>query len=91
MTTEQENKDIADFIKNNPFPDSATSDTFLTSQIQMAMEMSKRCGGIAPLGGSYDCRYVKQIYEHMLDEDIVKECVENFIQQIECGIWRDVG
>ena len=71
---EQESKVIADFIKNNPFPDGATSEEFLTSQIKVAMEMSKRCGGIAPLGSSYDYRYVKKIYENMLDEEIVKEC-----------------
>ena len=36
--------------------------------------MSKECGGVVPLGSSYDYRIVKKIYEHVLDEDIVKEC-----------------
>ena len=74
MTIEQENKEIAEFIKNNPFPESATSDEFLMALLNVAREMSKRCGGIAPLGSSYDYRYVKKIYENILDEDIVKEC-----------------
>ena len=73
-TIEQENKMTTEFIKNNPFPDSATSDEFLMALLNVAREISKRSGGIAPLGSSYDYRIVKKIYENILDEDIVKEC-----------------
>ena len=74
MSVEQENKEIAEFIKNNPFPDNATGEEFLTSQFNTARLISQRFDGIAPLGTSYDYRYVKKIYENILDEEIVKEC-----------------
>ena len=40
---EEENKEIADFIKNNPFPD---NDTFLETQLKIAILNAKvwRCG-----------------------------------------------
>ena len=61
---EQENKEIAEFIKNNPFPDSATSEGFSKSQLNSGYRLiSQRFDGIAPLGSSYDYRYVKKIYE----------------------------
>ena len=68
---EKENKEIADFIENNPFPD---NDTFLDFQFKTAMALAKKCSVPVPLGGSYDDRIVKKIYENILDEDIVKEC-----------------
>ena len=71
---EEEKRMTLEFIKNNPFPESETSDEFLMALLNTARELSKRCGGIAPLGSSYDYRYVKKIYENILDKDIVREC-----------------
>ena len=72
---EEENKEIANFIKNNPFPD---NDTFLENQLNIAMLNAKEFGGAVRLGSSYDCRIVKKIHDHVLDEDIVKECGREF-------------
>ena len=68
---EQENKEIAEFIKNNPFLD---QHTFLELQLNVAIVISKKYGGMVVLGNSYDHRIVKKIYENVLDEDVVKEC-----------------
>ena len=68
---EEENKEIADFIKNNPFPD---GDKFLEIQLEIAILNAKEFGGAVRLGRSYDYRIVKKIYENVLDKDIVKEC-----------------
>ena len=66
---EEENKEIADFIRNNQFPD---NDTFLEIQLKIAILNAKEFGGAVRLGSSYDYRIVKKICENVLDEDIVK-------------------
>ena len=68
---EEENKEIADFIKNNPFPD---DDKFWEIQFDMARFYARHFGGAHCLGHSDDYRMVKKIYENILDKDVVKEC-----------------
>ena len=68
---DEENKEIADFIKNNPFTDGYK---FLEIQLEIAILNAKEFGGAVRLGRSYDYRIVKKIYENVLDKDIVKEC-----------------
>ena len=43
-------------------------------QLKNAILNAKEFGSAVRLGSSYDYRIVKKIYEHVLDEDIVKEC-----------------
>ena len=66
---EEENKEMADFIKNKPFPD---NDTFSKIQLNNVILNSKEFGCAVRLGSRYDYRIVKNIYENVLDEDIVK-------------------
>ena len=59
---EEENKEIADFIKNNPFPD---DDKFLEIQVDMARFYARNFGGAHRLGDSDDYRIVKKMYENI--------------------------
>ena len=83
---EEENKEIADFIKNNPFP---TSVDFLEMQFEMSRFYVRNFGGAHRVCGCDDYRIVKKMYENILDKEIIKEqnVVENYMRREECVRW----
>ena len=66
---EKERQETLDFIENNPFPD-------LNNFVKLMYQISKKNNSSFVVIGSYDYRILKQTYENILDEDIIKECGE---------------
>ena len=64
---EEERQETLDFIENNPFPD-------LNNFVKLMYQISKKNNSSFVVIGSYDYRILKQTYENILDEDIIKEC-----------------
>ena len=64
---EEERQETIDFIENNPFPD-------LNNFVKLMYQISKKNNSSFVVIGSYDYRILKQTYENILDEDIIKEC-----------------
>ena len=62
---EEENKEIADLIKNNPFP---TSVEFLEVQFEMSRFYARNFGGAHRVCGCDEYRIVKKMYENILDK-----------------------